>query len=178
MAGLHMLFAYMHFLAPQQAADIIFSNTQPIDPLQFPLHRVMATGYAAAAHTFWTLKAMHAYHITEVRPVVELIAAAACGMTAAVSAYFYAMSLPEAFRMTTLIKEGADMGLLRAAPFKTLNVGLIAIGAANWSVLLPWWIHHHEGPLMPIALGLWATAAAIGTWGLIPERLSEPPVNP
>lgn len=50
------------------------------------------------------LLAVHAYHITEVRPVVELIAAAACGMTAAVPAYFYAMSLPEAFRMTTLIK--------------------------------------------------------------------------
>lgn len=109
MAGLHMLFAYMHFLDPQQvntspftrvvrahacyqhaelystdvkemdcdalpiepepshssllalqAADIIFSNTQPIDPLQIPLHRVMATGYAAAAHTFWTLKASNA----------------------------------------------------------------------------------------------------------------------
>lgn len=45
----------------------------------------------------------------------------------------------------SLGQEGADMGLLRAAPFKTLNVGLIAIGVANWSVLLPWWIHHHEG---------------------------------
>ena len=45
----------------------------------------------------------------------------------------------------SLVQEGADMGLLRAAPFKTLNVGLIAIGVANWSVLLPWWIHHHEG---------------------------------
>lgn len=45
----------------------------------------------------------------------------------------------------SLVQEGADMGLLSAAPFKTLNVGLIAIGVANWSVLLPWWIHHHEG---------------------------------
>lgn len=41
-----------------QAADIVFTNTpQQIDPLQIPLHRVLATGYAAAAHTFWTLKA-------------------------------------------------------------------------------------------------------------------------
>lgn len=45
----------------------------------------------------------------------------------------------------SLGQEGADMGLLRAAPFKTLNVGLIAIGVADWSVLLPWWIHHNEG---------------------------------
>ncbi len=91
MALMHMLFAYMHFLDPQQvtfiqcsvstyaflqdqmvykreqtgqcmfpmqAADIVFTNAvQPIDPLQIPLHRVLATGYAAAAHTFWTLKA-------------------------------------------------------------------------------------------------------------------------
>lgn len=41
-----------------QAADIVFANAaQPIDPLQIPLHRVLATGYAAAAHTFCTLKA-------------------------------------------------------------------------------------------------------------------------
>ncbi|BDA43139.1 hypothetical protein COCOBI_04-1500 [Coccomyxa sp. Obi] len=302
MAVLHMLFTYMHFLDPQQAADIVFTNAaQPIDPLQIPLHRVLATGYAAAAHTFWTLKAktpaqalllykheilhsmggaarrelhlpayqrlnlalmtfpavllgVHAYHITQVRPVVAAVAAAACGMTAAVPAYFYAMSLPQSFSATALLKkyardvgdlvrirngaslvyslhtlaflgasaacllvpdatlaevfgnsrgphelmlcrcigsallllpywtynlkEGADLGWLRAVPFKTLNVGLLAIGLANWMLLLPWWIHHQQGPLMPYVLGTWATAAAMGAWALFPEYPTEPPVAP
>lgn len=43
------------------------------------------------------------------------------------------------------MQEGADWGWLRATPFKTLNVGLLAIGLANWTVLLPWWIHHQQG---------------------------------
>lgn len=40
----------------------------------------------------------------QVRPVVALTAAAACGMTAAVPAYFYSMSLPKAFIFTDLLK--------------------------------------------------------------------------
>lgn len=41
-----------------QAADIVFAHAaQPIGPLQIVLHRVLAIGYAAATHTFWTLKA-------------------------------------------------------------------------------------------------------------------------
>ena len=47
---------------------------------------------------------------------------------------------------------------------------VMTVAKALWDV--------RAGPLMPIVLGLWATAAAIGAWGLIPERLSEPPVNP
>ena len=46
-------------LFSMQAAEIVFTNAaHPIDPLQVPLHGVLATGYAAAAHTFWTLKAI------------------------------------------------------------------------------------------------------------------------
>jgi hypothetical protein len=40
--------------------------------------------------------AVHAYHITLVQPLASLVTAASCGMTAAVPAYFYAMSLPQA----------------------------------------------------------------------------------
>jgi hypothetical protein len=58
---------------------------------------------------------------------------------------------------------GRTHDLLKGGPVMTVAIAL-------WDV--------PAGPLMPIALGLWATAAAIGTWGLIPERLSEPPVNP
>lgn len=50
------------------------------------------------------LLGVHAYHITQVRPVIAAVAAAACGMTAAVPAYFYAMSLPQSFNATALLK--------------------------------------------------------------------------
>lgn len=48
------------------------------------------------------------------------------------------------------LQEGADVGILRAAPFKTLNVGLLALGIANWAVLLPWWMHNQEGADLPL----------------------------
>ncbi len=50
------------------------------------------------------LLGVHAYHITQVRPVMAAVAAAACGMTAAVPAYFYAMSLPQSFSAIALLK--------------------------------------------------------------------------
>lgn len=50
------------------------------------------------------LLGVHAYHITQVRPVIAAVAAAACGMTAAVPASFYAMSLPNSYSTIALLK--------------------------------------------------------------------------
>lgn len=45
-----------------QAADIIFSSTAyPLNVLQIPLHKLMGTGYLAAAIACWTLK-VHLRH--------------------------------------------------------------------------------------------------------------------
>lgn len=40
-----------------QAADVIFASTAyPLNVLQIPLHKLLGTGYLAAAIAFWTLK--------------------------------------------------------------------------------------------------------------------------
>jgi hypothetical protein len=50
------------------------------------------------------LLAANAYHIALMRPVAALVAAGAAGMSAAVPAYFYSMSLPKTFTMAQLMR--------------------------------------------------------------------------
>lgn len=56
-AGKHRGASNSKFFLAMQAADIIFASTAyPLNVLQIPLHKLMGTGYLAAAIAFWTLK--------------------------------------------------------------------------------------------------------------------------
>lgn len=48
-----------------QAADIIFASAAyPLNVLQIPLHKLMGTGYLAAAVASWTLKVPSTHRIS------------------------------------------------------------------------------------------------------------------
>lgn len=47
-----------------QASDFIFASaTHTFDLIQYPIHRLLATGHLAAAWSFWVLKVVHLLHL-------------------------------------------------------------------------------------------------------------------
>lgn len=71
-------------------------------------------------------------------------------------------------------QEAADHHKLDRLPYTTLNMGLALTGLINVAILSPWWTQYSAGPVMPLMLGTWAAAAAVGIWGDLNPNTADP----
>ncbi|CAL8468876.1 g8417 [Coccomyxa elongata] len=76
------------------------------------------------------------------------------------------------------LKEAADRRHLDRPPYITLNMGLALTGLINVAILSPWWTQYSAGPVMPLMLGTWAAAAAVGIWGELTPTSADPITQP
>ncbi|CAL8468869.1 g8410 [Coccomyxa elongata] len=158
LAALQLLLALPHFVSPEMAADIIFASTAyPLNVLQIPLHKLMGTGYLAAAIAFWTLKGgaermeLHkpvyqrlnlglitfsvalmgvmGGNIELLRPWALLVGTAECSAAATIPAWFYAATSGHSLQPITVIKNVfKDLGwLLHVTGFKSAAYSLLSV---------------------------------------------------
>eukprot|EP00878_Enallax_costatus_P002514 GHUV01002695.1.p1 GENE.GHUV01002695.1~~GHUV01002695.1.p1 ORF type:complete len:416 (+),score=125.33 GHUV01002695.1:151-1398(+) len=65
-------------------------------------------------------------------------------------------------------KDGAAENELSDVRYKLMNIALLTAGVGHWLVLLPrWGSEATAGPLLPVVLGTWATAALLGSVNLL-----------
>ncbi|BDA43129.1 hypothetical protein COCOBI_04-1400 [Coccomyxa sp. Obi] len=76
------------------------------------------------------------------------------------------------------LKEAADRRHLDRPPYITLNMGLALTGLINVAILSPWWTQYSAGPVMPLMLGTWAAAAAVGIWGELTPNSADSITQP
>lgn len=58
--------------------------------------------------------------------------------------------------------------MLSDVRYKLLNIALLTVGVGHWLVLLPrLGDSSTAGPLLPVVLGTWATAALLGSVNLL-----------
>lgn len=71
------------------------------------------------------------------------------------------------------LQDGAAENELSDVRYKLMNIALLTAGVGHWLVLLPrLGSAATSGPLMPVVLGTWATAALLGSVNLLqsPKR--------
>ena len=71
-------------------------------------------------------------------------------------------------RCSLPLQDGAAENELSDVRYKLMNIALLTAGVGHWLVLLPrLGSEATSGPLMPVVLGTWATAALLGSVNLL-----------
>ncbi|KAK9915413.1 hypothetical protein WJX75_008833 [Coccomyxa subellipsoidea] len=156
LAAMQLILALPHFVSPEVAADLIFaSSAYPLNVLQIPLHKLMGTGYLAAAVACWALKggaerlelhkpvyqrlnlglitfssalmAVMSVNLELLRPWALVIGSAECSAAATIPAFFYAVTSGHYLQPVQILKNFVlDIGRL---------LHITGVKSATYSVL-------------------------------------------